>query len=447
MNIVQGRINREKHSQTQQSYNTMHLLCILLLPLFVIACGGKLGTIEMNDVDSLFSQAEDALNAARDVNAQSLAFETYEQAETELEKAKEALSNKKGVDVIKYANSAITYAKMSKRIAIQNTKDAEANANLLSKDVQIGELRKQITTKDSKLTDLEDNNQLLQESESGLKHTIQKLNVEKQELKNAQTDHNKKIAELNSILNSMQNRVDQLESDVKKYGREHKVLSGKVDAAERIAKTESRLKRAAIAETESVKRQMREQARIFTEKLADTKKRNVAVEHEEFVRKQAEKARAFANQLPSTKSPRTGRTSLSTAQINAGKAALSNWDKAWKSKKLQAHFASYTPNVTINHIVIRESKENASTLNKTQAQTKLREMNSLAWTKSDEFTEVEQDSVIGTYRFSRLVTPAETEDDTAMYELWIREVWAHQVQGKWKIHRETWQVYENIPKL
>ena len=91
--------------------------------------------------------------------------------------------------------------------------------------------------------------------------------------------------------------------------------------------------------------------------------------------------------------------------------------------------------------------KNATALNKTQFEAKLREMNKLAWTKSDALSEVEQESVIGTYRFSRLVSPAENEDDTALYELWIREVWAHQVAGKWKIYRETWQVYENIPKL
>ena len=162
---------------------------------------------------------------------------------------------------------------------------------------------------------------------------------------------------------------------------------------------------------------------------------------------QAEKARAFATQLPSAKTPRTGRTSLSTAQINAGKAALNNWERAWKGKNMDAHFAFYAPDVTTKHIVVRESKENATTLNMTQFETKLREMNKLAWTKSDTLSEVEQESVIGTYRFSRLVSPAEDEDDTALYELWIREVWTHQVAGKWKIYRETWQVYENIPKL
>ena len=441
------RLKNIRHKKRPQSYNIIHILCLILISLYMAACGGKLGTIQEQDVNSYLSQAEDALTAAREVNAHSLAFETYEQAETEIEKAKDAMKNKMGVNAIKHANNGIIYAKIAKRAALHITKNAEANANILARDAQIGELRNQIIAKETRISNLENSNEELQDSESGLQRTILSLESDKKELLNEKAMHNQQVAELNASIKSFQENMAQLETDANSYGLELKNLSRKVDAAETIAKTESRLKRAAIAETESVKRQMREQAKIFTDKLAQAKKQNVAVEHEEFVKRQAEKARAFAAQLPSNKSPRTGRTSLSTAQINAGKAALGNWNKAWKSKSLDLHFASYTPNVTTTHIVIRESKENSSTLNKAQSETKLREMINLGWTKSDEFTEVEKESVIGTYRFSRLVTPAETEDDTALYELWIREVWAHEVQGKWKIHRETWQVYENIPKL
>jgi ketosteroid isomerase-like protein len=74
-------------------------------------------------------------------------------------------------------------------------------------------------------------------------------------------------------------------------------------------------------------------------------------------------------------------------------------------------------------------------------------MNAEPWKKTAELTEVELESVIGTYRYLRLVSAAETEDDTALYHMWIREIWVHQVQGKWKINRETWQIYENIPDL
>ena len=231
-----------------QAGNVIQLFCLLCPLLLIVSCGGKLGTINLQDIDPLLSQAEAALSSAREVNAQSLAFETYEQAETELEKAKDAKKNKMGVDAIKYANNAITYAKLASRIAIQNTKDVEANANILTKDAQIGELKKQLMAKDTKIGSLENDIELLQDSESGLKATISTLESDKQDLIDEQKTHNQKVVELNASIDAFQARISQSESNVKNYGLELEKLSRKVDAAESIAKTESRLKRAAIAE-------------------------------------------------------------------------------------------------------------------------------------------------------------------------------------------------------
>lgn len=431
-----------------QNFSQVFCAGFTVLLIFLVGCSGKLGTIEQQDADTLLRQAENAIDSAREVNAPSLAFEEFEKAETELEKAREALRVKNGVDVIRYANQAITHAKIAKREALQNTTNAEANANIIAKDALIVELRKNITTKETKISNLESGIQQLQETEQSLNQAIRNLEDEQRENSKNKKLHDQKVAELNASLKTIQDRVSRFETEVNNYDRQVKELSRKVQAAETMAKSEGRQKRAVVAEAESLRKQMREQAKIYTAKLAEANKRNIAAEHAEYVKKQKEAARNFANQLPSSnKPPRTGRTSLSTQQINAGKAALSKWDKAWGSKNLNAHLAFYIPNVTANKIVVIESKENETTLNRNQLESKLREMNAQAWQKIEGTTEVEQQSVIGTYRFSRLVTPAETEDDTALYEIWTREVWAHQVQGKWKIYRETWQVYENIPKL
>ncbi len=116
---------------------------------------------------------------------------------------------------------------------------------------------------------------------------------------------------------------------------------------------------------------------------------------------------------------------------------------------MKAHLAFYAPNLIINKVVIIESKDNPTILNRTQFESELNEISKHPWQKTQQkdIFEVEQNSVIGTYRFSRLVTPAQTEDDTALYQIWIREIWAHQVQNEWKIYRETWQIFDNIPKF
>ncbi len=421
--------------------------CLLILPVFFAACGGKLGTIQQQDVDAQLHEAEQAIKLAREVNAPSLAFEEFEQAETYLDRAREALKENNGIDTLRFATQAITHAKIAQRKAVQNTMNAELNATILEKDALIVDLRKDINTRKTEITGLENGIQQLRETEEEHLQTIRTLENEKDELSDARNVKEQKVTELNESLESIQARVARFEADIHNYGLQVKELSRKLKVAETMAKSASRQKRAAVAEAESLRKQMREQAKIYTDMLEKAKKQSIAAEHQEYMRKTAEQARAFEKQLHSNEPKRTRRTSLSTQQINTGKAALNKWEKAWNSKNIKAHLAFYSPNIALNKIVTRESKENPSTINRSEFEAALREMNAQSWQKTESFSEVEQESVIGTYKLSRLVAPAETEDDTALYDIWIREVWVHQVQGAWKIYRETWQIYENVPKL
>jgi ketosteroid isomerase-like protein len=430
-----------------QLLNPVLFSSLLIVPIFFSACSGKLGTIQQDDVDAQLIHAEQAIKLARDVNAPSLAFEEFEQAETYLDKAREALEENNGIDALRFATQAITHAKIAQRKAVQNTMSAELNATILEKDALIVELRKDINTKKTEITGLENGIQQLRETERDRLQTIRTLENEKQELSDARNVKEQKLAELNESLKSLQARVARSEGEVRNYGLQVKELSQKLEVAETMAKSSSKQKRAAIAEAESLKKQLREQAKIYTNMLEKAKKQNIAAEHQEYMRKTAEQARAFEKQLHSNEPKRTVRTSLSTQQINAGKATLNKWERAWNSKNIKAHLAFYSPNVAVNKIVTQESKENPSTINRSEFEAALREISAQSWQKTESFTEVEQDSVIGTYRLSRLVAPAETEDDTALYDIWFREVWVHQVQGEWKIYRETWQIYENVPKL
>ena len=420
---------------------------VIISTLFLAACGGKLGTIESQDVETQLIQAEQEIRTARDANAHSLAFEEFEKAETYLEQAKDAFKEKNGIDALKFANKAIAHAKIAKRKSTQNTTNAEYNAKILEKDALITELKKDLSSNERKHNELETEVQQLRDTERTLQNNIATLEKQNQELVNSQGELQQKIAEVNTSLTSIRTRAARYENEVKTYGNKVNELTRKVNVANTMMKSANKQKRAAIAEAASVKKQMREQAKIFTDKLVAANKKNIATEHTEYLRKAAAEARAFEKELHSNEPKRTGRTSLSTQQINAGKASLNQWESSWNSKNLDAHFAHYTPNISTNKIVTIESKENQGTINRGQMETDLREMNTQTWEKFDSTVEAEQESVIGTYRYRRLVSAAETEDDTALYDIWFREIWIHQVQGKWKAYREIWQIYKNVPKF
>ncbi len=430
-----------------QSFSTFLVCALLIGTLFLTACSGKLGAIESQDVETQLHQAELEIESAREANAASLAFEEFEQAETYLEQAKNALEEKNGIDALKYANQAIAQAKIAKRKAAQNTTNAEYNARILEKDALIMELRKNISSNERERDDLETEVQQLRDTERKLQNNINTLENQNRELVGNQRELQQKVSEVKTTLDSIRTRAAGYENEIKTYGNQLSELTRKVNVADTMMKSANKQKRAAIAETESVKKQMREQAKIFTDKLVAANKKNIAAEHAEYLRKAADEARAFERELHSDEPKRTRRTTLSTQQINAGKAALSRWESSWNSKNLEAHLAYYTPNISANKIVTIESKENKGTLNRGQMETELREMNAQTWKKFDSTVEVEQESVIGTYRYRQLVSAAETEDDTALYDIWFREIWMHQVQGKWKAYREIWQIYKDAPKF
>ena len=79
---------------------------------------------------------------------------------------------------------------------------------------------------------------------------------------------------------------------------------------------------------------------------------------------------------------KTGRTSLSEAQIATGKTALGNWARAWHAKNLSAHLAYYEPSVIADKVVIRESKEQRSKIDLQQLKSELHQMSTSAWGKA-----------------------------------------------------------------
>lgn len=430
-----------------QTLNTILMFVLITSTLFVAACAGKFGPIESQDVESHLLEAEQEIELAREANAASLAFEEFEQAETFLEQAQDAYKAKNGIDALKFANRAIAQAKLARRKAAQNTTNAEYNAKILEKDALITELRKDLSSNERKRNDLVTEIQLLRDTEKSMQNNIRTLENQNQELVNDQRELKQKLSAVSESLDSIRARATRYENEVKAYGNQVDELKQKIDVTDTMMKSANKQKRAAIAEAESVRKQMREQAKIYTNKLTAANKKNIATEHAEYLRQAAAEARAFEKELHKNEPKRTGRTSLSTQQINAGKAALSQWENSWNSKNLDAHLAYYIPNVTANKIVTIESKENQSNLKRGQMETDLRQMNTQSWEKFDTTLEVEQESVIGTYKYRRLVAAAETEDDTALYDIWFREVWIHQVQGKWKAYREIWQIYKDVPKF
>ena len=421
------------------------IVAMLLVSLALAGCGGKLGKIEPSVVETAIADAEAAIAAAQDVDAASLAPDAFQAATSNLEAAKTALTEKKGNDALRLAYQATTDARLAHRHAINVNKNSKLNATILQKEAGAEELRQKLSTKETELARVKSEMQTARGEENQLNQKIRDLQKKNRELSITREDYGKQVAELFKTLDDMQTRGKRAETEIRNYGKEISALRRRLDIADKIVKEEGYQKRSAIAEAESLRKQIREQAEIYTQKLAEAGQQGVAAKHADFLKQQAQASRAYVDSKPPLSPAKTGRTSLSTEQIAVGKAALSNWDAAWQSKNLNVHLAYYGPNSVVDKVVIHESKENRSKIDRQQLASDLRQMSEHAWRNVKTDTEVESESIIGVQQMSRLVTPAADENATALYNIWIREVWMHQVGNDWKIHHEIWKIFENVP--
>ena len=422
------------------------LAALLVIALSVAGCGGQLGTLKPPEVESALAQAASAIEKARDADAPTLAPDAYESAATHLANAKTALKEKRGSDALRLAYQAVSDAKVARKVAADINKNAALNASILEKEANAKKLRETLATKEKELAKAAARIERLSGEEKQLKRQVTRLEKEKREQRDKRESYGEQVAGLRETLESIQKRSKRAETEIRNYGKEIGELRRKLEVADRMIREEGHQKRAAIAEAESLRKQLREQAKIYTDKLAAANQRSAAAKHEDYLKEKEAEARAFV-QSQQHQPVKTGRTSLSSEQIAAGKAALSRWNNAWDSKELAAHLTFYAPNVIADKVVIRESKEHRTKIERGQLEAALRPMREQPWRKIKGSTEVEGESVIGIYRLSRLVAPAENEDATALYTIWIREVWMHQVGAAWKIHHELWQIYENVPNF
>ena len=421
------------------------IVVMLLVSSALAGCGGKLGNIEPSVVDTAVADAEAAIAAARDVDAALLAPDAFRAATSNLEAAKTALTEKKGNDALRLAYQATADARLAHRHAINVNKSSKLNATILEKEAGAAELRQKLSTQESELARVKSEIQAVRGAEDQLNQKIRALEKQNRELSVTRENYGKQVAELFETLEEMQTRGKRAETEIRNYGKEISALRRKIDIADKMVKEEGYQKRSAIAEAESLRKQIREQAEIYTQKLAEAGQQGVAAKHAEFLKQQAQASRAYVDSKPPLSPAKTGRTSLSTEQIAAGKVALSNWEAAWQSKNLNVHLAHYEHNIVVDKVVIHESKEDRSKIDRQQLESDLRQMSEHAWRNVKTDTDVESESIISVQQMSRLVVPAADENATALYNIWIREVWMHQVGNDWKIHHEIWKIFENVP--
>lgn len=443
MKVLRDRSMGKQGLLRTRKKNCLHHIWMCLLPMLLIACSGSLGKIQLENVNTVIAQSETAIEQAHLANAQYLASDTLQQAENALASAKEAVSAKDGLGAMHLAYNALTQAQIAEQEAMYKSQGNGLNAIIKRKEAGIVALEANLKTTDETLEKSRTDVRQLDLQKDQLQADMdRKLQAAEQAHREILQDYNKartECGDLQSKLNTTQTQLLQAQSRGEEHERQAHQLRRELADAQSLV--EIARKEAAEARTQAAA-----QVQRYSKHIEQLDQSNVLKRQEDTLAQKKQEAKAYVQQQRRKQAVRTNSTSLTNGQIASGRAVISDWALAWTAKDIHQHLSKYTQEATLDQTVIRSSNEEQTHLNRLQMVDALKQMANAEWQETDSKFDADGESVIAIYRFSRLSRNAVSGGVPALHDLWTREVWVHQVGAEWKIFRESWRIYEAVPR-
>ena len=443
MKVLRDRSMGKQGLLRTRKKNCLHHIWMCLLPMLLIACSGSLGKIQLENVNTVIAQSETAIEQAHLANAQYLASDTLQQAESALAGAKEAVGAKDGLGAMHLAYNALTQAQIAEQEAMYKSQGNGLNAIIKRKEAGIVALEANLRTADEALEKSRTDVRQLDMQKDQLQADMdQKLQAAEQAHREILQDYNKaktECGDLQSKLNTTQTQLLQAQSRGEEHERQIHQLRRELADAQSLV--EIARKEAAEARTQAAA-----QVQRYSKHIEQLDQSNVLKRQEDTLAQKKQEAKAYVQQQRRKQAVRTNSTSLTNGQIASGRAVISDWALAWTAKDIHQHLSKYTQVATLDQTVIRSSNEEQTHLNRLQMVDALKQMANAEWQETDSKFDADGESVIAIYRLSRLSRNAVSGGVPALHDLWTREVWVHQVGAEWKIFRESWRIYEAVPR-
>ncbi|MBC8230165.1 DUF4398 domain-containing protein [bacterium] len=411
-------------------------IMVLSLSIFLGACGGGLGKIRIEDVDTSITDAQTAIQAAYFTSAAKYEPTTLNHAQSLLNDAKKAKEEKDGFKALRLAQEA----KFESELAVNRAQQRES----VDEEIKTLQLEKQ-----TEMNAIKNNMQVTERESTKMKLDVQRLESRLEQLESDKRDLAMQLSEkqrADGKAKQSESRVAELEQQLTKIQSElHSALLKQRQAEKRTQEFSDQLSKdlaAALAEAEESKKKVQAaQTKSSTRSQAYTGK------VDELQRKKAlEVARAEARKRAAELQAKIFQSGAeSMIDLDEVRPVVMSWQNTWKSKQFDEHLSFYTTDAIVEKIFIKDSQEKQKNqFNAQQLRTEFsRGFNSDKW----EFIEYNITQVPITYRFTRPSKVTSNKRNIKLYDLWLRELWFRKEDASWKISYETWKIYEGVPKF
>jgi ketosteroid isomerase-like protein len=411
-------------------------IAFTFMAFLLSSCGGGLGKIRVEDVDTSITDAQIAIQAAYFTSAAKYEPTTLNHAQSLLNDAKKAKEEKKGVEALRLAQSA----KFEAELAVSRSQQREAT------DEEINTLKQE---KQAELDAIKNNLQAAELESTKMKLDVQQLESRLEQLESDKRDLVMQLSEQRNAdwkAKQAENRVAELEQQLTEIQSQlHSALLKQKETENLAQEFSNKLSQElAVARAEAAEAKKKEKA---AQVKSSTRAKDYTAKIDELEReKTREVALAEARKRASEIQAKTAQAGAeSMINIDEIKPVVMNWQDAWKSKNFDEHLSFYTTDAIVEKIFIRDNKEKSkSQFNAQQLRTEFsREFNPNEW----EFTSYNTMQAPITYRFTRPSKVTQSKQNVKLYDQWLRELWFRKDNSAWKISHETWKIYEGVPSF
>jgi len=230
-----------------------------------------------------------------------------------------------------------------------------------------------------------------------------------------------RIDDLNSQFDSARERQQQAEREALAIQQQMAATRQALDEAKRQAATQATQARA-------VRTEARELASAYSERIESLERDAAKNEALQRAREEAQQHRPAVQ--------------ISDADLRSIRPLVQSWKQAWDKGDMEAHTAFYAPNARGERVTVVAGKESATALARVGLVSAIRGADRGAWQEVSQPTISAEGTGIAakiTYRRKGSGAGASSAD------FWIRSAVWERSGAQWRIVRERWQFYSDVP--